>query len=121
MGKIETFEAMLERGQDSEMLRYTLADACFKEQQFLKAVEHCREAVRLKPDYSAAWRLLGKSLVAVDQPQEALAAFDEGMRIAESNGDMQALKEMQVFRKRTVKQLDSNSSESQSTANGDSQ
>lgn len=105
MDKIETFEAMLAGGQDSEMLRYTLGNAYFKDKRFDMAVEHLREAVRLKPDYSVAWRMLGRALSAADHPESALEAFDEGLRIAESNGDMQALKEIAVFRRRVVKQL----------------
>jgi uncharacterized protein HemY len=105
MNQIDTFEAMLANGQDSEMLRYTLGNAYFKENRFDHAIDHLREAVRLKPDYSAAWRMLGRSLAAANQPQLALDAFDEGLRIAESNGDKQALKEMEVFRSRAEKQL----------------
>lgn len=105
MNQIETFEAMLANGQDSEMLRYTLGNAYFKENEFDQAIDHLREAVRLKPNYSAAWRMLGRSLAAADQPQLALDAFDEGLRIAESNGDKQASKEMEVFRRRAEKQL----------------
>ena len=119
MDQISQFEAMLARGQDSEMLRYTLGNAYFKEKQFDKAVEHLREAVRLKPDYSVAWRLLGRSLTDSDQLQEAVDAFDEGLLIAQKNGDMQALKEIQVFRKRALKQIDAQqpSSDSGNTGN----
>jgi len=34
MSQIDSFEAMLARGQDSEMLRYTLGNAYFNEDKF---------------------------------------------------------------------------------------
>ncbi|MBX2881315.1 MAG: tetratricopeptide repeat protein [Granulosicoccus sp.] len=96
---------MLARGQDSEMLRYTLGDAYFEQQQFEKAAEHLHKALEFKPDYSAGWRLLGKTLTALERYREASEAFDEGMRHAQNNGDIQALKEMTVFKRRAEKQL----------------
>lgn len=106
MSQIETFEAMLARGQDSEMLRFTLGNSYFADKQFPAAVTHLREAVKLKPDYSAAWRLLGRALAANGQLIEAKDAFDEGERVAEANGDKQTAKEIGVFRKRVIKALD---------------
>lgn len=106
MSQIDTFEAMLARGQDSEMLRYTLGNAFFAQGEFDKAVEHLQQAVELKPDYSAAWRLLGRALASAGRLQEARDVFDKGERVAQANGDKQAVKEIHVFRKRVIKALD---------------
>ncbi len=106
MSQIDTFEAMLARGQDSDMLRYTLGNAYFNEQNFESAIQHLREAVVLKPDYSAAWRVLGRALAGDGQLQEAKAAFDQGEQVALGNGDKQTAKEINVFRKRVIKALD---------------
>ncbi len=106
MNQIDTFEAMLARGQDNEMLRYTLGNAYFVEQQHEKAIEHLRKAVDMKPDYSAAWRVLGRALAADGQLQAARDAFDEGEKVAEANGDKQTAKEINVFRKRVIKALE---------------
>ncbi len=104
MSQIDTFKAMLERGQDSDMLRYTLGNAYFSENDFATAVEHLSEAVKLNPEYSSAWKLLGRSLAAQDALQDALEAFDKGLAVAQKNGDKQVEKEITVFRKRVVKQ-----------------
>lgn len=106
MSQIDTFEAMLARGQDSEMLRYTLGNAYFAEGEHEKAIEHLKRAVELKPDYSAAWRVLGRALAADGQLQEARSAFDQGEKVAQANGDKQAAKEINVFRRRVLKALD---------------
>ena len=64
-----------------------------------------RRAVEHDPKYSAAWKLLGRALADVDAPQEALAAYRQGIAVAEARGDVQAAKEMDVFARRITKQL----------------
>jgi len=106
--QIETFERMLEQGQDSDMLRLTLGGAYQKDGQLAKAIEHLEKAVELNPDYSTAWKALGRVLAEDQQLQKALDAFDAGLVAADKNGDKQVEKEINVFRKRVVKQLQPN-------------
>jgi len=108
MSQIESFEAMLSRGQDSEMLRYTLGNAYYKEKRYTEAANHLEHAVELKPDYSTAWKVLGRVLADDGQLDKALEAFDTGLAAAQANGDKQVEKEIGVFRKRVVKQLAEN-------------
>jgi predicted Zn-dependent protease len=105
MGIIDNFEAMLARGQDSALLRYSLGNEYLKADDPARAVDHLAEAVRLDPAYSAAWKLYGKALSALGRHAEAISAFDQGIATAESKGDVQAAKEMRVFRKRAEKAL----------------
>jgi len=107
MSQIDSFESMLSRGQDSDMLRYTLGNAYYKEKQYDNAEIHLRKAVELNPTYSTAWKVLGRVLADSEQYQEALQAYDAGLDAARENGDKQVEKEITVFRKRVVKQLDS--------------
>lgn len=106
MSQIDTFEAMLSRGQDSEMLRYTLGNAYYKEKRYAEAAKHLTQAVELKPGYSTAWKVLGRVLADDGQLDKALEAFDAGLAAAAANGDKQVEKEIGVFRKRVVKQLE---------------
>ncbi|MGE5155798.1 MAG: tetratricopeptide repeat protein [Bdellovibrio bacteriovorus] len=105
MSIIDNFEAMLARGQDTALLRYGLGSAYLKAEDAAKAASHLAEAVRLDPGYSAAWKLYGKALMALSRYAEAIAAFDQGIATAEAKGDVQAAKEMRVFRKRAEKAL----------------
>ena len=107
MGAIENFEAMLARGQDNDMLRFTLGNAYWKEKNAAKAVEHLRAAVEFNPDYSAAWKVLGRALAAQEQLEAAREAFNSGLQAAAKKGDKQNEKEITVFLKRVNKQLDS--------------
>ncbi|MCC5858276.1 MAG: tetratricopeptide repeat protein [Ectothiorhodospiraceae bacterium] len=99
----ERLEKMLAAGQDSSMLRFTLGNQLLKEGQAAQAAEHLREAVRQQRDYSAAWKLLGKALTECGDRDGALAAYQEGLTVAREKGDLQAAKEMEVFRKRLLK------------------
>lgn len=103
MSNIETFESMLKKGNDNPLLRYSLGNEYLKEGSHLKAIEHLSKAVAQKEDYSAAWKLYGKALAENKQTEEAIRIYSKGIQIAETNGDKQAVKEMQVFLKRLSK------------------
>ena len=96
----EALEKMLEQGQENALLRYTLGSLCLKKKLFDDAVLHLQRALELDPEHSASWKLFGKALVELDRKEEAIAAYDKGIAVAESKGDVQAVKEMRVFRRR---------------------
>lgn len=99
----EALEKMLAAGKDSAMLRFSLGMACAKEDDHATAVEHLRRAVEMDASLSAAWKQLGKSLLASGDGEEAGPAWQRGIAVAEENGDKQAVKEMQVFLRRLLK------------------
>lgn len=103
---IGNLEAMLAAGRDSAMLRHTLGSHYLKAGNTQLALEHLREAVRLDPGYSAAWKAYGKALTESGDLVGAAAAYVTGIAAAQGRGDMQAVREMQVFLRRIQKQLD---------------
>lgn len=103
MGMMENLEAMLAGGEDNALLRFTLGSALFRQGDAHRAAEHLREAVRQDPEYSAAWKIFGKALLALDDSSGACSAFERGIETAKRKGDMQAAREMQVFLKRAQK------------------
>jgi Tfp pilus assembly protein PilF len=106
MSIIDNFEAILKRGQDSALLRYSLGAEYLKGEDTARALVHLAEAVRLDPGYSAAWKLYGKVLTSAGRHADALEAFDRGIEVAQAKGDVQAAKEMKVFRKRAQRALE---------------
>jgi len=102
---VANLEKMLAGGRDNALLRFSLGNEYLKINDVTAAVRHLREAVRQDPAYSAAWKLLGKALTACGKVQEALAAYQQGIAVAQKKGDQQAAKEMQVFARRIEKQL----------------
>ena len=101
---LENFERMLAAGKDGALLRFGLGNEYFKAGDAPRAVEQLRRAVALEPGYSAAWKLLGKALLAAGRHDDALAAWRDGISAAERKGDKQAMKEMEVFARRLVRQ-----------------
>ena len=110
MDAIERFEALLAQGRDNALLRYSLGNEYLKQGKPAEAVPHLRRAVAHDPRYSAAWKLLGRALAEAGAPEEALAAYREGIAVAEARGDVQAAREMKVFARRIEKQLQSGDS-----------
>lgn len=106
---IDALERMLERGRDDALLRYGLGQAYLNAGEAEQAAVHLKAAVEHKPDYSAAWKLLGKAYVQSGASDAAIAAFDDGMAAAERAGDLQAVKEMRVFRRRAERAAAQNS------------
>lgn len=100
---IDRLLAMLENGQDNAMLRFGLAQAYLQNDQAAESVEHFKRCLELDPAYSAAWKLLGKTLVELGDKQAAIETLNAGLAVAYEKGDKQAEKEMQVYLKRANK------------------
>jgi len=105
---ISRFENMLKGGMDSPMLRLTLGTAFWQDKNLPKAIEHLSQAVSDKPDYSAAWKILGRAYLDDGQLEEAERAFESGLAAARENGDKQSEKEIGVFSRRLAKMKSSN-------------
>lgn len=101
--RIKPLLGMLERGQDSSLLRFSLGNEYVASGDFDAAAEHLSKAVELDRGYSAAWKLLGKCLAALGRNEEAIEAYTQGIEVATEKGDRQAVKEMTVFLRRLEK------------------
>ena len=100
MSLIDNFEKILAAGQDNALLRYSLGTAYQSEGRVDEAIHHLGKAVKMDPDYSAAWKAYGKALVQAGLLEQARQTYNKGIEVAESKGDIQAAKEMKVFLKR---------------------
>jgi len=96
---------MLAAGRDGGLLRYSLGLEYLKTGDHARAAMHLRQAVTLDPEYTAAWKALGRALADHGQLTEALAAYRTGIAVAKRKGDKQAGKEMEVFARRIEKTL----------------
>jgi len=105
MPSIADFESMLAQGRDNALLRFSLGNEYLKQGDALSAAEHLHRAVEHDPKYSAAWKLLGRALTDTEAWSEALAAYQQGIIVAEARGDKQAAREMGVFAKRVEAKL----------------
>jgi Tfp pilus assembly protein PilF len=97
---IASLEALLAKGNDGATLRLALAARYLDAGDAAAAVAHAEAAVRLDPEYSAAWKALGRALTAAGREGDALLSYERGIAVAERRGDRQAAKEMRVFSRR---------------------
>jgi len=97
------FSKLLERDPNNPMVLYSLGNELFKEQRYPEAREYLSRAIRNKPDYSVAYRVLGRALYELGEDAEARRVFGEGREVAERNGDLQTVKEIDVFVRRLQK------------------
>jgi uncharacterized protein HemY len=100
----KALEKILAQGNDNQLLRYTLGTVCLKEGALQEALLHLEEALKQDPGHSASWKVYGKVLAALERFDEARSAYQQGIDVAESKGDVQAAKEMKVFLKRIINQ-----------------
>lgn len=103
MVDLASLENMLASGQDNAILRFTLGNGFFRQKDYARAAEHLYAAVEHDPGYSAAWKILGRSLYEDGRLDEAAAVYRQGLEAARRKGDKQAEKEMQVFLRRIEK------------------
>ncbi len=88
---------------DDPVVRFGLAAAYLDAGRAEEAVVEYTEAIRLKPDYSAAHRGLGRALERAGRMAEAKAAYAKGLDVAARTGELQTKKEIEVFLRRLEK------------------
>jgi predicted Zn-dependent protease len=101
--RAEMFRKLLERDPENPMVLYSLGNELFKEHKYYEAREYLSRAIRNKPDYSVAYRTLGRTLSELGEDTEARRVFAQGREVAENNGDLQTVKEIEVFVRRLEK------------------
>jgi Flp pilus assembly protein TadD len=97
---IPKLESLLAAGTDTALLRFTLGSAHVRHKQFAQAVPHLARAVELDPEYSAAWKLYARSLMESGELEPAVRILEQGLEVARRRGDMQAVREMQVWQRK---------------------
>ena len=100
---ISRLEKLLGTARDGALLRYSLGLEHAKAGEHARATQYLRDAVERDPQYSAAWKALGRSLHESGLDAQAIAAYARGIEAARAKGDRQAEKEMTVFMKRLEK------------------
>ncbi len=95
--------AMCGGPRDGTLLRMAIANALLAQNDAQAAISELREALRFDPGYSAAWKLLAKTLAAGGDVAAAIDAYQSGIAAAIQRGDKQAEKEMTVFLRRLTR------------------
>ncbi len=85
-------------------MRFALGSAYLQAGAYDKAAGHLSVAVDLDPDYSAAWKSLGKAQNEMGLTAAAIETYRRGIEVATRCGDRQAVREMQIFLRRLNKE-----------------
>lgn len=101
--RADMFRKLLQRDPDNPMVLCSLGTELFKQGEFPEARDHLQRAVRNKPDYSVAYRMLGRAHYELNEDEEARRVFTQGREVAERNGDLQTVKEIDIFLRRLEK------------------
>ena len=101
--RAEMFRKLLDRDPNNPMILYSLGAELFKEGRYPEARDHLARAVENKPDYSVAYRTLGRAHYELHENAEARRVFVKGREVAEENGDLQTVREIDVFLRRLDK------------------
>jgi predicted Zn-dependent protease len=103
---LEGLEKMLAKGVDNALLRFGLGKGYLDLGEAGRAADHLERCVAFDPEYSAAWKWLGKARQAQGDIVGARAAWHAGLQAAQTRGDQQAVKEMTVFLRKLDKHAD---------------
>ena len=98
--RIAALSALRDGPRDGALLRLSLAQALIDAARSDEALAELRRAVAFDAEYSAAWKLLGRTLTALSDNTGAIDAYRRGIAAAQKRGDKQAEKEMAVFLRR---------------------
>ena len=99
----DMFRKLLEKDPRNPMILYSLGNELFKEKHYTEARDLLQQAVENKPDYSVAYRMLGRAHFELHENSEARSVFLKGKEVAQKNGDLQTVKEIDVFMRRLEK------------------
>jgi uncharacterized protein HemY len=93
--RIDAFTAMAKDQPDNEMIWYGLANEYTKLGDWLNATDALRNVIRLKPDYTSAYQMLGTALANSGQTEEARGIWTQGLAIADRTGAWKARQHME--------------------------
>lgn len=93
--RIDIFAEMVKQQPGEAMIWYGLASEYLKAERWLEAVEALQTVVRINPDYTAAYQMLGTALANDGQVEEARRAWTLGIEVAKRTGAWKAQQHME--------------------------
>lgn len=93
--RLEIFETMAREQPDDAMIWYGLASEYLKVERWGEAADALRNVVRVNPDYTAAYQMLGTALQNLGQTDDARLAWAAGIEAADRTGAWKARQHME--------------------------
>ena len=98
--RLRALEAAVREEPEDALGHYMLGLEYHRLARLDDAANAFRRAVERNPDYTAAYRELGKTLRDAGHRQEAIRVLETGLAVAAKTKDLQTAKEMEVFLRR---------------------
>jgi uncharacterized protein HemY len=93
--RIDIFRQMARDQPDDAMIWYGLGSEYVKLEQWGEAVEALRQVLRINPDYTAAYQMLGSALMSMGEREEARRVWLDGVEAANRTGAWKARQHME--------------------------
>lgn len=93
--KIEQFEKIASASPEDVMSRFSLSKLYLKAQRAEEAVEVLGQLLALKPDYTAAFPILGEAYEKLGKLARAIRTYQKGIELATEKGDLHPRNQMQ--------------------------
>lgn len=98
--RVESLRELLAEDDTDVTTRFMLATELARLDRHGEAAAHFGCILEADPDYTAAYRGLGRACMALGEAERARAVFTAGLAVAERTGDMQSGREMASFLRR---------------------
>ena len=92
--RIEQFRKMTEADPKNEIGHFSLGREYLEAGEYAAAVQSLRRTVELNPNIAKAYQLIGSALLKQNKRDEAITALTDGVKIADSRGEMMPRDEM---------------------------
>ncbi len=92
--RIEQFRKMADADPTNELGHFSLGRALIEAGDASAAIGSLKRVIELNPNISKAYQLLASALLKADHKDQAIAQLTEGVKIADSRGDLMPRNEM---------------------------
>lgn len=93
--RIVQFEKLVEHNKSDVLSRFTLGRAYLEAKRPEDSIRILEELLQLKPDYTAAYVLLGEAYESAGKLARAIKTYTKGIELAQSKGDLHPRNQMQ--------------------------
>jgi tetratricopeptide (TPR) repeat protein len=103
--RLAVLRRLAEQDPNDAVAWFGYGRACLAAEQADEARRAFERALALDPRWSAAWRDLGRARLEAGDAAAAVEALERGIEVARERGDLQTVREMEVFLKRARRRL----------------
>jgi uncharacterized protein HemY len=93
--RIDIFAEMVKQHSEDAMIWYGLASEYVKIERWSEAADALRNVLRINPDYTAAYQMLGTALMGQGLRAEACDIWTQGIAVARRTGAWKAQQHME--------------------------